>query len=239
MSSTARDIGQWEMATVLSTDPEASRAKVLRLRLPEPSNHLAGQHYVVRLTAPDGYTATRSFPVVSPPDRSTDIEIAVERIAANEVSMFLNKDVQAGDQLEVRGPIGGWFVWPGDTPALLLSGGRSALFPMIAMLRLARRTGASDLIRLVVCVGSPEGLYFSGELPGPETSIVYTNRAPDTAGRPPGRLKKHDVPIMPTGALAFICGSSSFTDRATELVTRTGIPVGQIRTDRFSSSGSH
>lgn len=136
--------------------------------------------------------------------------------------------MQAGDQLEVRGPIGGWFVWPGDTPALLLSGGRSALFPMIAMLRLARRTGASDLIRLVVCVGSPEGLYFSGELPGPETSIVYTNRAPDTAGRPPGRLKKHDVPIMPTGALAFICGSSSFTDRATELVMRTGIPVGQI-----------
>ena len=239
MSSAARDTEQWEMATVSSIDPEASRAKMLRLRLPEPSDHLAGQHYVVRLTAPDGYTATRSFPVVSPPDGSRDIEIAVERITANEVSMFLNSEVQSGDQLEVRGPIGAWFVWPGDTPALLLGGGRSGLLPLLAMLRLARRTGASDLIRLVLCVGSPEGLYFSDELPGPETSMVYTNRAPDAAGRLPGRLKEHDIPTMPAGALAFICGSSSFTDRATELVMRTGIPVERIRTDRFSPTGSH
>ena len=109
-------------------------------RCPSRSPHRAGQHYVVRLTAPDGYTASRSYSIASAPDGSAEIELTVERLEDGEVSTFLHDDVAVGDELEVRGPIGGWFVWDGDTPALLVGGG-SGIVPLMAMLRLARRNG--------------------------------------------------------------------------------------------------
>ena len=95
---------------------ETARAKTFRLRLGEPSVHLAGQHYVIRLTAPDGYTAARSYSIASAPDGSHEVEFTIERLDGGEVSMFLHDDVVPGDELEVRGPIGGWFVWRGDIP---------------------------------------------------------------------------------------------------------------------------
>jgi ferredoxin-NADP reductase len=227
------------MATVVAIHPETAEAKSLRLRLPEPSRHLAGQHYIVRLTAPDGYTALRSYAVVSPPDGSREIEITVERHPANEVSIFLHDEVRPGDELEMRGPMGGWFVWPGDTPALLLGGGRAGVVPLMAMLRLARRGGDTELVRLILCVGSPEGMYYGDELPGPETTIMYMYRAPATDTRPPGPLTERDIPAVPKGAVTYICGSSSFADTAADLVMRVGTPVEQIRIDRLSPSGSH
>ncbi len=118
--------------------PETATAKTFRLALTEPSPYLAGQHYIVRLTAPDGYTASRSYSVASAPDDSGEIELTVERLPEGEVSSFLHDVVMVGDELEVRGPIGGWFVWPGDTPAVLVAGG-SGVVPLMAMLRLARR----------------------------------------------------------------------------------------------------
>jgi ferredoxin-NADP reductase len=227
------------MATVVAVHPEAAKAKTLRLRLPQPSRHLPGQHYVVRLTAPDGYTTLRPCPVVSAPDGSPEIEIAVERLPASEVSMFLHDEARSGDELEVRGPLGGWFVWSGDTPALLLGGGHSGILPLMAMLRLARRSGATDLVRLVLCVGTPEGLYYADELPGPETTIMYMYQAPASDRRQPGPLTERDVPAMPKGALTYICGSSSFVDTATDLVMRTGTTPEQIRINRLTPFGSH
>jgi ferredoxin-NADP reductase len=227
------------VATVVAIQPEAAEAKSLRLRLPEPSQHLAGQHYVVRLTAPDGYKALRPYTVVSPADGSREIEITVERHPADEVSMFLHDEVSPGDELEIRGPMGGWFVWPGDTPALLLGGGRAGVVPLMAMLRLARRGGDTELVRLILCVGSPEGMYYGDELPGPETTIMYMYRAPATDTRPPGPLTERDIPAMPKGAVTYICGTSSFADSATDLVMRMGTPVEQIRVDRLSPSGPH
>jgi ferredoxin-NADP reductase len=227
------------MATVVAVHPEAVKAKNLRLRLPRPPNHLPGQHYVVRLTAPDAYTASRSYPVVSAPDGSREIEITVERLPASEVSMFLHDEVSPGDELEVRGPMGRWFVWPGDTPALLLGGGHSGIVPLIAMLRLARRSGATDLVRLVICVGTPEGLYYADELPGPDTTIMYMYQAPTSDPRPPGPLTERDLPAVPKEALTYICGSSSFVDTATDLVMKAGMRGDRIRIDRLSPFGSH
>ena len=209
----------------------------MRLALPEPSPHLAGQHYVVRLTAPDGYTASRSYSVASAPDGSAEIELTVERLEDGEVSTFLHEDLVPGDELEVRGPIGRWFVWSGDTPALLVGGG-SGVVPLMAMLRLARRTGRSDLVRLVVSVRSPDDLYYRDELPGPETSIVYSRgRAAGSSGRPAGRLAPADLAglIVPE-ATAYVCGSPGFADAASDLLVGAGVPVEQIRVERFGPS---
>ena len=221
------------MATVVDVRAETSHAKTFRLALPHPSIHLAGQHYIVRLTAPDGYTASRSYSVASPPDGSAEIELTVELLPDGEVSSFLHEVVMPGDTLEVRGPIGGWFVWRGDTPALLVGGG-SGVVPLMAMLRLVRRTGRSDLVRLVVSARSPGDLYYAGELPGPETTIVYTRAAPPSWPRPVGRLNGGDLPAPITpDATSYVCGTPGFADAATGLLTDAGVATNRIRVERF------
>ncbi len=227
----------WQTATVLDVTVETPTAKTFRLALPQPSHHLAGQHYIVRLTAPDGYTATRSYSVASPPDDSNELELTVERLEHGEVSTFLHDDVMIGDQFEVRGPIGGWFVWRGDSPALLVGGG-SGVVPLMAMLRLARRTQRADLVRLVVSVRTPEDLYYADELAGPETNIVYTRAAPASSTRPPGRLQAADIgqPFVP-GTMAYVCGTPGFADAASKLLVDLGQPTDRIRVERFGPSG--
>ena len=126
--------GAWRTATVLDVRPETPTAVTLGLALDQPLRHRAGQHVVVRLTAPDGYTAQRSYSIASPPDGGPEFDLTIERLAAGEVSPFLHDVVEPGDELEVRGPIGGWFVWDGDSPALLVGGG-SGVVPLMAMLR--------------------------------------------------------------------------------------------------------
>jgi ferredoxin-NADP reductase len=224
---------QWQPATVLAVRPETPSAKTYRLALPAPLPHLAGQHYVVRLTAPDGYTASRSYSVASAPDGGAEIELTVERLAGGEVSTYLHDVVEVGDELEVRGPIGRWFVWNGDAPALLVGGG-SGVVPLMAMLRLARRTGRSELLRLVVSARSPADLYYRDELPGPETTVVYSRVAPPSSPRPAGRLTTDDIAgrVVPD-ATVYVCGSPAFADAASELLVGAGVPVAQIRVERF------
>jgi ferredoxin-NADP reductase len=226
----------WQTATVVSIKEETGRAKTFRLRLERPAPHVAGQHYVIRLTAPDGYSASRSYSIASAPDGSPELDFTVERLEEGEVSIFLHEVAQPGDELEVRGPIGGWFVWDGETPALLVGGG-SGVVPLMAMLRHARRTGRSDLVRLVVSVRSPEDLFYGAELPGPETTIVYTRRNPPGAERPPGRLTTGDLPHLP-GATAYVCGSAGFANFATDLLVDSGIRAEDIRVERFGPTGS-
>jgi ferredoxin-NADP reductase len=222
----------WQTATVVAITAETARAKTFRLALPAPSTHRAGQHYVVRLSAPDGYSASRSYSVASAPDGSSEIELTVERLEDGEVSSFLHDDVIVGDELEVRGPIGGWFVWDGESPAFLVGGG-SGVVPLMAMLRFARLRGKSDLVRLVVSVRSPDDLYYSTELPGPESSVVYTRAAPVSFARAAGRLTAADITVPDLGATAFVCGSSGFCDATTDLLVGAGLPVEQIRVERF------
>ena len=227
----------WQTATVVEIRPETPTAKTFRLRLGQPSDHLAGQHYIVRLTAPDGYSASRSYSVASPPDGSPDIELTVERLPGGEVSMFLHDEVVVGDELEVRGPIGGWFVWRADGPALLLGGG-SGIVPLMAMLRLARNTDRADLARLVVSVRRPADLYYASELPGPETTVIYTREAPPGASRAPARLVLADVaPVLLADATVYVCGSSPFADAATDVAGAAGVAVDRIRVERFGPTG--
>jgi ferredoxin-NADP reductase len=225
--------GPWQPAEVVAVRPETFRAKTFRLRLPDPPDHLPGQHFVVRLTAPDGYTASRSYSVASPPDGTPDIELTVERLFEGEVSTFLHDEVAVGDELEVRGPIGGWFVWRGDGPAVLVGGG-SGVVPLMAMLRFARATGRSDLVRMVVSVRSPDDLYYADELPGPESLVVYTRSSPPEAGRRAGRLTLADLPspLLPD-VTAYACGSAGFADAASRLLVEAGVPVERVRVERF------
>jgi ferredoxin-NADP reductase len=235
--TTHRRTLRWQTATVLAVHDETPRARTLRLALPEPRRHLAGQHYVLRLTAPDGYTASRSYSVASAPDDTGEIELTVEKLVDGEVSEFVHDVVLPGDELEVRGPIGGFFAWAGDSPALLVGGG-SGVVPLMAMLRLARRTGRADLVRMVVSVRSPEDLYYAAELPGPQTTVVYTRVAPPGAPRPPGRLAVADVAALVRGGEdAYVCGSAGFAEAATTVLLAAGVPVERIKVERFGPSG--
>ena len=227
----------WQRATVVAIRPETTRATTFRLTLGAPTDHLAGQHYVVRLTAPDGYQAQRSYSVASAPDGSDEIELTVERLEDGEVSTFLHDEVVVGDELELRGPIGGWFVWRGETPAVLVGGG-SGVVPLMAMLRLARRSGRADLVRLVVSVRTPGDLYYPTELPGPESTVVYTRQAPPSSARAPGRLTPDDVrPALLAGATAYVCGSAGFADAASYLLVDLGLAAEEIRVERFGPTG--
>ena len=227
----------WRDATVVAIRTETARAKTLRLRLADPSGHLAGQHYVVRLSAPDGYTASRSYSVASPPDASNEFDLTVERLDDGEVSTFLHDELRVGDELEVRGPIGGWFVWRGDEPAVLLGGG-SGLVPLMAMMRYARAMGRTDLVRLVVSVRSADDLLYADEVMGPETTVVYTRVAPTSSTRAAGRMARADVePMLLPECTAYVCGSAAFANAASDLLVEVGIPVERIRVERFGPTG--
>ncbi|MBW0119632.1 FAD-binding oxidoreductase, partial [Pseudonocardia abyssalis] len=213
---THRKTLRWQIARVLSVRDETPSARTFRLALPDPRPHLAGQHYVVRLTAPDGYTASRAYSIASAPSGDPEIELTVERLPDGEVSEFLHDVVEIGDELEVRGPIGGgFFAWPGDTPALLVGGG-SGVVPLMAMLRHARSIGRPDLVRLVVSARTEADLYYAAELPGPETTVVLTR-----SGR--GRLTAADLaPLVRGGEDVFVCGSPAFCDTVTDLLAAVG-----------------
>jgi ferredoxin-NADP reductase len=237
MATPAAPKMSWQPARVVDIRDETARAKTFRLALPQPAPHRAGQHYIVRLTAPDGYSASRSYSVASPPDDSNELEITVERLDRGEVSTFLHDEVVTGDDLEVRGPIGGWFVWDGDTPAVLVGGG-SGVVPLMAMLRLARRTDRADLVRLVVSVRSASDLYYADEIAGPETTILYTRSAPPGSARPPGRIAAADVPQpIDPAATAYVCGSPVFAEAASAVLLGVGMPADRIRVERFGPSG--
>jgi ferredoxin-NADP reductase len=223
----------WQTATVTDIRAETATAKTFRLELAVPHRHLAGQHYVLRLIAPDGYRAQRSYSVASAPGGST-IELTVELLPDGEVSGFLHEVVEVGDELEVRGPIGGFFAWDGESPILGVAGG-SGVVPLMSMLRQARSQGHPDLVQLVVSVRTPADLYYADEIIGPETSIVHTRQAPAGSHRPVGRLSADDLkPILDADREIYICGSSGFCDGATTVLLDLGVDTRRIRVERFA-----
>ena len=226
----------WQSARVVALVDETPRARTLRLALERPVRHVAGQHYVVRLTAPDGYTASRSYSVASAPDDTGVIELTVERLDDGEVSTYLHDVAEVGDELDVRGPIGGWFTWRGDAPALLVGGG-SGLVPLMSILRQARATAAPSLVRLIVSVRSPAMLYYRDELPGPDVVVAYTREAPPGTERPIGRLTRDDLAaqLFPDDTV-FVCGAPAFCDTVTDLLVDLGVMPGRIRVERFGPS---
>src|ERR1700679_3469359 len=166
---------------------------MLQLPVPDRAEQLPGQHYIVRLTAPDGYTASRSYSLASSPaDRY--IELGVELLEDGEVSGYLGDVVVVGDQLEVRGPLGLWFVWGGDRGAVGIGGG-SGVVPLVSMLRHAKDIGRPDLLHLAVSARQPEELLFHDELTESAAVVAYTRSGTvgaSSGGRALGRLSADD-----------------------------------------------
>ena len=211
--------------------------KTFSLRLALPTPYLPGQHFVVRLTAPDGYTAQRSYSVATPPGDGWAMELTVERLDGGEVSTFLHDEVVVGDTLEVRGPIGAWFVWDGSTPVLLIGGG-SGVVPLMAMLRLARRQPAQSLARLVISARGPAELIYADETLDDDVSVVFTRTTPPDSTRAPGRLTIEDLrPHARRDATVFVCGSAGFAASASQLAIDVGYEATAIRVERFGPSG--
>jgi ferredoxin-NADP reductase len=229
-------VGGWQQATVVEIRRETATAKTFRLKLVDSHPHLPGQHYVVRLSAPDGYRAQRSYSVASAP-QGPYIELTVESLPDGEVSGFLNEVVTEGDELEVRGPIGGFFAWDGRAPVLGVGGG-SGVVPLMSMSRQARAVGRPDLVRLVVSVRSPDELYYAAELAGTDATIVYTRQVPPAWSRQPGRLTSADIAgVVDPGRMAFVCGSPGFCDAVTGLLIASGTATSLIRVERFGPTG--
>src|SRR5436189_3771162 len=154
----------WQLGEVIDAQKETARSKSLLLAVPEWIGHLPGQHVDVRLTADDGYQAERSYSIASAPG-SADLELTVERIDDGEVSPWLTEDAQPGDQFELRGPVGGYFVWDAslEGPVLLVAGG-SGLVPLMAILRHHENTGSSADLRLLLSARTLEDVLYRSEL---------------------------------------------------------------------------
>ncbi len=203
---------------------------MLRLDVPDRVQHVPGQHYVIRLTAPDGYVAQRSYSIASPPS-DPQVEFYIERLPDGEVSTFLADVVEVGDELDVRGPIGGWFVWDAATPLLGVAGG-SGVVPFVAMLRHARDHDATDLLTLVVSGRTPADLPYADELEAGGARITYT-RSVD--GR---RLSAADIaPLLAGGRLHYVCGSPAFSAAAVAWLQELDVPEDTIRVESFGPSG--
>jgi ferredoxin-NADP reductase len=227
--------GGWRTATVGAVRHPVPRTVELRLDVPDRVEHLAGQHYVVRLTAEDGYRAQRSYSVASAP-ADPQLELFVERLDDGEVSTFLADAVVPGDTLEIRGPIGGWFVWDGTTPALLVGGG-SGVVPFLAMLRHARRLGVTDLLRIAVSSRTLVELPYAMELMEAGALIVLT-REP-YGDRAAARLMAGELmSLWEPGRTAYVCGSARFAEAASQLLVDVGVPAPDIRVERFGPSGA-
>ncbi|MFL6098047.1 MAG: FAD-binding oxidoreductase [Blastococcus sp.] len=227
--------GGWRTATVLGLRRPIQRSVELRLDVHDRIEHLPGQHYVVRLTAEDGYTAQRSYSIASAPGDPL-VELFIERLDDGEVSGYLADVVEPGDDLEVRGPIGGWFVWDGETPALLLAGGYGVV-PFIAMLRHARALGREDLLRIAVSSRTLADLPYAEELMDAGALIVLSRERHGI--RPAGRLTAPElVPLWEPGQTAYVCGSAPFAEAGSQLLMSMGVPARDIRVERFGPSGA-
>lgn len=231
--------GGWRVATVRSAHPVAPpggspHAVVLRLEVPDRVEHWPGQHYVIRLRAEDGYTAQRSYSVASDPGDPL-LEFYVERLADGEVSGFLADEVIVGDELEIRGPIGGWFVWTGSEPMLGVAGG-SGVVPIVSMLRHAARIGRLDLVHLAVAARTRAELPYADELATAGASILLSRE--DVPDRVAGRITAGDLAaLVPTVGPCLVCGSTAFTGTATRLLAEQGVDVRRIRIESFGPTG--
>jgi ferredoxin-NADP reductase len=243
----------WNVAEVIGVTQETRTARTLRLRLPGLTGHRAGQHVDVRLTAPDGYTAVRSYSVASalPGD---ELELTVEELVDGEVSPYLVHQAAVGDRLEVRGPVGGWFVWdPADPSPVQLIAGGSGVVPLMAMLRAHAAAdpaapGATAPFRLLYSVRGPDAVYYGAELdelarsPLVDVTLVYTREAPPGSTRPPRRL---DAAALADSAwppadnpAVFVCGATAFVETVADWLVRAGHSPARIKTERYGGTGS-
>lgn len=236
---------RWRVADVTSRREESASARTLSLEVQDWPGHLAGQHVDVRLTAEDGYSTQRSYSIASVAD-GTRVDLTIQRTPGGEVSPYLADELMPGDQLELRGPVGGWFVWsPEQTEPVLLVAGGSGLVPLMCMIRSRAATGSRTPFRLVYSLRTPaEHLYvpeLRGGSPGLDTTLIHTREAPPGAPRPPGRITPEDLvqhgwppDFEPT---CYVCGPTAFVEKVAAYLVLLGHDPGRIRTERFGGSG--
>lgn len=240
---------KWQIASITAIRPETAKVKSFTLQLPEWMRHLAGQHYDVRLTAEDGYQTQRSYSIASEPEREGELDITVERIEDGEVSTYLHDVLVPGDRIEVRGPIGGYFVWEASmTEPLLLIAGGSGVVPLMSMLRHRAAAGAKNPTALLYSSRNFEDVIYYNELEqlskaGSGPQIFHTLTRSQPAGWK-GYARRIDESMLrevagPLGRSVqiFICGPTLMVESAANPLVKLGIDSNQIRTERFGPTG--
>ena len=249
----------WQIATVKAIRPETAQVKSFTLTLPEWTPHRAGQHYDIRLTAEDGYQAQRSYSIASEPERAGEIDLTVERIPDGEASTYLHDVLIPGDRIEVRGPIGGYFVWeararrrlflPSREDPVLLIGGGSGVVPLMSMLRHRAAAGAKNPACLLYSSRNFEDVIYYDELErlrakGDGLQVVHTlTRSQPQGWKGYARRIDRDMLSEVTRPLGgspqvFICGPTLLVEAAADTLVKIGVKPAQIRTERFGPSGT-
>ncbi|MWJ02611.1 oxidoreductase [Clavibacter michiganensis subsp. michiganensis] len=226
--------GEWRTATITALEHPTRTTVLLRFDVPDRIPHLPGQHCVVRLRAEDGYTAQRSYSILSAPHED-GVELLMERYEDGEVSGFFADVARVGDAIEMRLPIGGFFVWDGATPAVALGGGTGAV-PLVSMVRHARHLGVPHLVRVAVSARTAADVPCRAELEDTGALIVTTRERHGARGF--GRLRADEVAGLAAGArVALVCGSTAFAGGATRLLLDAGVGRDAIRIEQFGPSG--
>jgi ferredoxin-NADP reductase len=245
----------WRLATVAEVRPETSRVVTLALEVPGWDGHLPGQHVDVRLTAEDGYQAERAYSIASAPDGGRGgppvgrVELTVERLDDGEVSPYLAGELRQGDQLELRGPVGGYFVWePGRGGPLLLVAGGSGVVPLMAMLRHRAATGSEVPARLLYSSRSLEDVIFREELErlaAAGDGLAVTHAL--TRAQPPGwsgYARRIDAVMLEEVGwrpgerpLAYVCGPTRLVEAVAGHLVALGHHPARVRTERFGPTG--
>lgn len=234
----------WQVAKVTGAMWETPSVRTIELDVPAWPGHRAGQHLDVRLTAEDGYSAERSYSIASAAGEG--VAITVERLDDGEVSPYLTEELQVGDELELRGPVGGYFLWEAaDGGPLLLVGGGSGIVPLRAILRQRERAGSDVPVRLLYSARTRSDLIYHQELAGHHdgVEVIYTL----TRERPEGwtgYTRRADRALLTEIAwqagkqpLAFVCGPTSFVETVASGLVALGYEPGRVKTERFGGTG--
>jgi ferredoxin-NADP reductase len=235
----------WHVGTVVETNAETPTGRSIIFDVPGWPGNAAGQHVDVRLTAEDGYQAVRSYSIASA-DTSERVQLAVERLPDGEVSPYLVDELQVGDQVEFRGPLGAWFVWrPTDTGPVQLIAGGSGVVPLVAMARAHAVAKSTEEFRMLYSVRDASNAFFSAELQslvGPSFALdmIYTRQAPEGAARPAGRITADDLARLAAPAsrnpTVYVCGPTPFVEAVATQLVALGHDPQRIRTERFGGA---
>jgi ferredoxin-NADP reductase len=237
----------WQLGTVAELTNETTRTRTIALELPDWPGHRAGQHLDVRLTAEDGYQAQRSYSIASSPEDS-NVAITVERLPDGEVSPYLADELRVGDKVELRGPVGGYFVWEESLGGpLLLIGGGSGIVPLRAMLRHHRATQSTVALRMLYSARTLDDIIYRDELTRRQDDEHVDVRFTLTREKPPGwsgYTRRIDRELLADVAwpvsdrpLVYICGPTAFVETAASSLVALGYQTDRIRTERFGPSG--
>jgi ferredoxin-NADP reductase len=233
----------WRLAEVVEILSETPRVKTIAFDVPDWPGHRAGQHVDIRLTAEDGYQAQRSYSIASASE-GTRVELTVERLDDGEVSPYLTEVVQTGDRIELRGPVGGYFVWePQLGGPVLLVGGGSGVVPLMAMIRTHQAAGSDAEMRLLLSSRSLDAVIYRDELERSGVRVIHAL----TRSQPPGwtgYARRVDEPMLaevgPAAAespLVYVCGPTPFVEGVAEALVHLGHEPRHVRTERFGATG--